>query len=178
LIAASFNKQLDPNIVSLSSAVGVIIAKMIIFYASYYGRNILSNTAKKRLFPLQRVLSRYGGLGAFVAALTPIPDDLVYIPLGLAKYSPWKFAIATFTGKFLLNEIIVWGSVFLGRPFVEGLVSKNIDPNYAILATVLSIIILGMIVYFSLKIDWSKFIGKWFPWAVQDDDIGEADKDN
>lgn len=178
LIAASFNKQLDPNIVSLSSAVGVIIAKMIIFYASYYGRNILSNTAKKRLFPLQRVLSRYGGLGAFVAALTPIPDDLVYIPLGLAKYSPWKFAIATFTGKFLLNEIIVWGSVFLGRPFVEGLVSKNIDPNYAILATVLSIIILGMIVYFSLKIDWGKFIGKWFPWAIQDDDIGKADKDN
>ena len=55
LIAASFNKQLNPNIVSLSSAVGVIIAKMIIFYASYYGRNILSNTAKKRLFPLQRV---------------------------------------------------------------------------------------------------------------------------
>ena len=103
---------------------------------------------------------------------------MVYIPLGLAKYSPWKFAIATFTGKFLLNEIIVWGSVFLGRPFVEGLVSKNIDPNYAILATVLSIIILGMIVYFSLKIDWGKFIGKWFPWAIQDDDIGEADKDN
>ncbi|MGI0001768.1 MAG: YqaA family protein, partial [Nitrososphaeraceae archaeon] len=123
LVAAALSEQLDPNLISLVSAVGVLLAKMIIFYASYYGRNILSDKTKQRMYPLQKVLRRYGGLGAFIVALTPIPDDVVYIPLGLARYSPWKFAIATFSGKFILNEIIVWSSVILGRPFFESFIS-------------------------------------------------------
>ena len=41
--------------------------------------------------PFQKLVKRYGGSAAFVAAATPIPDDLVYIPLGLAKYNPKRF---------------------------------------------------------------------------------------
>ena len=40
---------------------------------------------------------------AFFAAATPIPDDLVYVPLGLAKYNPKRFFIATLTGLFLVR---------------------------------------------------------------------------
>ena len=169
LVTAALNKQLDPHILALSSAIGAVIAKMIIFYVSYYGRNILSNTTKRRILPLQRLLSRYGGPGAFIAALTPIPDHLIYIPLGLSKYNPWKFAIATFLGKFLLNEIIVLGAVFLGRPFVESLGSDSTEPIYLIIGAVTSFIVLGIILYLYLKIDWAKIIGKWFPWTIQDD---------
>ena len=169
LVTAALNKQLDPHILALSSAIGAVTAKMIIFYLSYYGRNILSNKTKRRILPLQRVLSKYGGPGAFIAALTPIPDDLIYIPLGLSKYNPWKFAIATFLGKFLLNEIIVLGAVFLGRPFIESLGSDAIDPAYLVIGAVTSFIVLGIILYLYLKIDWAKIIGKWCPWAIQDD---------
>ncbi len=109
LITAAFNNNLDPVLISLSSAIGAVIAKLIIFYASYYGRNILSPKIKGKMVPLQRLLGRYGAMGAFVAAVSPIPDDIVYIPLGLTKYSPWKFGIATFLGKFVLNLSIVLG---------------------------------------------------------------------
>ena len=47
------------------------------------------------------------GLEAFMAALRPIPDNLVYIPLDLAEYGPLKFATVVFAGKFPLNEGIV-----------------------------------------------------------------------
>jgi len=118
--------------------------------------------------PLQNLVSRYGWFGAFIAALTPIPDDIVYIPLGLAKYNPWKFATATFTGKFLLNETIVWGSVFLGRPFIEDMLSSDTTNGTSlIIAAIVSAVLLGVVVYFSLKIDWAKIIGRWFPWALQ-----------
>ena len=34
--------------------------------------------------------------------------------------------------------------------------------------------VLGVIVYYSLRIDWEKVIGKWAPWALRDDgDNGE-----
>jgi membrane protein DedA with SNARE-associated domain len=169
LVTAAFNKQLDPHILALSSAIGAVIAKMIIFYVSYYGRNILSTKTKRRILPLQRLLRKYGWPGAFAAALTPIPDDLIYIPLGLAKYNPWKFATATFLGKFVLNEIIVLGAVFLGRPFIENLGSKSTDPGYLLAGAVASAIVLGIMIYLYVKIDWAKIIGKWFPWTLEDD---------
>ena len=166
LVAAALSEQLDPNLISLVSALGVLLAKMIIFYASYYGRSVLSHKTKQRMFPLQRVLRRYGGFGAFIVALTPLPDDIVYIPLGLARYSPWKFAIATFSGKFLLNEIIVWSSVILGRPFLESFISTDINPLYLTLGIIASLGVVVSIVYLSIRMDWAKVIGKWFPWAV------------
>jgi membrane protein DedA with SNARE-associated domain len=117
------------------------------------------------MVPLQRLLGRYGGIGAFIAAVSPIPDDIVFIPLGLAKYSPWKFAIA----KFVLNEIIVLGTIYFGKPFVTDLMSKSIDIDYPIVVTIASIAALGVIIYFALKVDWAKIIGHWFPWTLDKD---------
>ena len=178
LITAAFNPNFNPHLIALFSSAGIVAAKTIIFFISYYGRAALSDNTKKRMRPLQRVVSRYGWPGAFVAAATPIPDDIVYIPLGLAKYSPWKFATATFAGKMVMNESIVWSSIFLGRPFVEKFLSDTTDTTGLVIAAVVSIAVLGVIVYYSLKIDWARIIGRWFPWAVDDDEDGEKDKDN
>lgn len=170
LITASFNSNFNPHLIALVSASGIVAAKTIIFFASYYGRKILSDTTKQRMRPLQKLVSRYGWFGAFIAALTPIPDDIVYIPLGLAKYSPWKFATATFAGKILMNEAIVWSSIFLGRPFVERILGETTDPTWLIVGAVASIAVVGVIVYYSLRIDWARIIGRWFPWTLQDGD--------
>jgi membrane protein DedA with SNARE-associated domain len=176
LITASFNTNFNPNIISIISALGIVGAKTIIFFISYYGRKILSDKTKKRMRPLQNLVRRYGWFGAFIAALTPIPDDIVYIPLGLAKYNPWKFATATFAGKVLLNESIVWGSIFLGRPFVEDILSSGTaDMTSLIIVAIVSTIVLAVVVYFSLRIDWARVIGRWFPWALKNDNEEEED---
>ena len=169
LITAAFNDNLNPTLIALSSAIGAVIAKLIIFYASYYGRNMLSSKIKGKMIPLQRLLGRYGGIGAFIAAVSPIPDDIVYIPLGLAKYSPWKFAIATFLGKFVLNEMFVIGAIYFGKPFVNNMMSNSTNIDYLIVVTIASVAALGVIIYFALKIDWAKIIGHWFPWTLDKD---------
>lgn len=179
LITASFNVNFNPHIIALVSALGIVGAKMIIFFISYYGRKILSDKTKKRMRPLQNLVSRYGWFGAFIAALTPIPDDIVYIPLGLAKYNPWKFATATFAGRFLLNESIVWGSIFLGRPFIEDILSSDtIDTTSIIIAAIVSSIVLAVIVFLSLRIDWARVIGRWFPWTLKNGNDEEEDHKN
>jgi hypothetical protein len=53
LIGAAFNAHLDPNLISLSGAVGTTLAKMIIFCASYYESNILELSRKKAFFLLR-----------------------------------------------------------------------------------------------------------------------------
>lgn len=180
LVTSALNKSLDPNLIILLSTFGAVLAKTIIFIASYYGRNMLSKKTKTRMLPLQKLLSKYGGIGAFLAALTPIPDDLVYIPLGIAKYSPTRFALFTFLGKFFLGAIIVWGTVYLGRPIMESfLVVTDYNNEYsAILITVLTILLLALVLFFTFKFDWAKIIGRWFPWAIDNSDSSGEDENN
>ncbi|HXG07730.1 MAG TPA: VTT domain-containing protein [Nitrososphaera sp.] len=177
LITASFNNNFNPHFIALVSAVGIVAAKTIIFFISYYGRKILSHQTKNRMRPLQNLVSRYGWPGAFIAAATPIPDDIVYIPLGLAKYNPWKFATATFGGKIVMNEAIVWGSIFLGKPFVDRVLQDSTDPTMLIIFALASIATLGVVIYYSVRIDWATIIGRWFPWAVKDK-ISDGEKEN
>jgi membrane protein YqaA with SNARE-associated domain len=172
LAAAAFDKHLDPHIIALSSAIGSVGGKMIVFYAAYYGRKILNPNTKKRMFPLHRLLSKYGWLGAFIAAATPVPDDVVYVTLGLAKYSPFRFATAVFAGKLVLKEITVWSALIIGRPFVELFISNYSNPVYLVILIVSTVVILALILYFSVKLDWAKLIGKWFPWTLTEDGSG------
>ena len=92
------------------------------------------------------------GVGHLLAALTPIPDDLVYIPLGLVKYSPWKFATATFAGKFIFNEVLVLGAVYFGKPFVDKLISDTSTLFTLIVACGSKHYSLGILIYLSYKI--------------------------
>jgi membrane protein DedA with SNARE-associated domain len=126
------------------------------------------------MFPLHRLLSKYGWLGAFVAAATPVPDDVVYVTLGLAKYSPLRFATAVFAGKMVLKEITVWSALIIGRPFVEYFISNYSNPAYFVVLIASTAVILALILYFSLKLDWAKFIGKWFPWTLTDEASGSS----
>jgi membrane protein DedA with SNARE-associated domain len=171
LITSALNKELDPNIIALSATIGAVLAKSSIFIASYYGRNLLSNKTKSKILPLQNFLAKYGGLAAFIAALLPVPDDLVYIPLGIAKYSVRKFVLFTFIGKLLYGLIIVWGAVFLGRPIMEKFLSFS-DANNQFSIAVISALTIGLLIlilFFTFKMDWTKIIGKWFPWALDND---------
>ena len=170
LMTAALNKNFDPTLIALCGTIGAVSGKMIIFYGSYYGRKmILSDNTKKRMLPLQRLLSRYGWIGVFVAATTPIPDDIVYIPLGLAKYSPLKFASALFAGKFVLGEVVVVASIYFGRPFIEYLLAEASDPESLVTVAAITMAITVVMIYFFIKIDWKKIVGRWFPWTLEKD---------
>jgi membrane protein DedA with SNARE-associated domain len=111
LILALISSGLDPNLIALSSAIGVTLGRSAIFFASYRGRALIDNSTLNRMAPLQRLLAKYGSLVSFVAAVTPIPpDDIVIIFLGIAKFSLLKFILTTFSGKVLINLAVVWAA--------------------------------------------------------------------
>ncbi|MEK6956957.1 MAG: VTT domain-containing protein, partial [Thermoproteota archaeon] len=86
LATMAVGDKFDIHALALISAITSTVAKQIIFYASFSGRRIINEATRKRMKPFERLVKRYGAAAAFVAAATPIPDDIVYIPLGLAKY--------------------------------------------------------------------------------------------
>jgi membrane protein DedA with SNARE-associated domain len=166
LAAMSLDPVFDPNLLALSSATGAAAGKMVVFYGSYYGRRILKDETRRRMRPLEKLVSRYGWLAAFIAAATPIPDDLVYIPLGLSKYNPALFFGATFGGKIVLSEIVAWSTSAGLSSYIQPLLENVNDINVIYISAIIFTAILAVVIYYTLKIDWTKSIGKWFPWTM------------
>ena len=163
-------EQFDIHVLVLIAALTSTAAKQIIFYVSYGGRKIISEKTKKRMKPFQKLVKRYGGSAAFVAAATPIPDDLVYIPLGLAKYNPKRFFVATLLGKVVLYYVIVLISHYMGLSLLEPMLQDIEDP----LPVYIGIIILGLamtiIVILLLRLNWERILSRVAPWTLEDDD--------
>lgn len=154
----------------LISAITATVAKQIIFLISYGGRKMMTDKTRTRMKPFERLVKRYGAAAAFVAAATPIPDDLIYVPLGLARYNPVRFFISTFLGKIVLGYVVVLLSHFFGMTYVEPFLENIKDPTvvyvgFAIFAATMTAAILLM-----LRLNWEKILGRFAPWAVQKDD--------
>ena len=170
LATMSVGGQFDIHILALISALTATIAKQIIFYASYGGRRMISEKTKKRMKPFQKLVKRYGGAAAFVAAATPIPDDMVYIPLGLAKYNPKRFFIATLSGKIVLCYIIVLISHYTGLSILEPILEDIDDPFAVYVGMIVFGVVMTVIVILLLRLYWERILGKVAPWTLNDDD--------
>jgi len=163
-------EQFDIHVLVLIAALTSTAAKQIIFYVSYGGRKIISEKTKKRMKPFQKLVKRYGGSAAFVAAATPIPDDLVYIPLGLAKYNPKRFFVATLLGKFVLYYVIVLISHYMGLSLLEPVLQGIDDPLPVYIGIIALGIAMTVVVILLLRLNWEKILGRIAPWTLDDDD--------
>jgi len=163
-------EQFDIHVLVLIAAITSTAAKQIIFYASYGGRKIISEKTKKRMIPFQKLVKRYGASAAFVAAATPIPDDLVYIPLGLAKYNPKRFFVATLLGKFVLYYVIVLISHYMGLSLLEPVLQGIDDPLPVYIGIIALGIAMTVVVILLLRLNWEKILGRIAPWTLDDDD--------
>ena len=163
-------EQFDIHILVIIAALTSTAAKQIIFYVSYGGRKIISEKTKKRMKPFQKLVKRYGGSAAFFAAATPIPDDLVYIPLGLAKYNPKRFFIATLLGKVVLYYVIVLISHYMGLSLLEPILQDIQDPLPVYVGIIALGVAMTVIVILLLRLDWERILGRFAPWTLDDND--------
>ena len=178
LVTMSVGDQFDLHILAIIAAVTATVAKQIIFVISYGGRKIMSEKTKQRMLPFQRLVKKYGAAAAFVAAATPIPDDIIYVPLGLAKYNPLRFFIATLTGKLVLCYAIVILAHYLSGPVIDpifemfGITEPEDldDPTPIIIGIVVFGAAMTAVVVLMLRMDWSRILGRFLPWTLEDDD--------
>jgi uncharacterized membrane protein YdjX (TVP38/TMEM64 family) len=174
LVIALLSGRFDPNLLALASAIGVTLGRTTIFLASYHGRSFIKKKTLTRMTPLQLLLTRYGSLGSFVAALTPFPpDDIFIILLGISKFDPWKFVVTTFFGKLIVNLVVVWILLLWGRPLALQILNRTSDPVYLAIFTIVSVSLVGCLLYLVTKLDWGSIISKRFPWTVSGHSIDD-----
>ena len=176
LATMSIGNEYDLHVLALVSAVSATAAKQIIFYVSFKGRKIISKKTLKRMRPFQRLVTKYGAAAAFVAAATPMPDDIIFVPLGLAKYNPKRFFISTLVGKIVLSYSIVFLYHYLGLSVVEPLVKDLDDATPIYIGVVVFGIMMTLVIVLLLRLDWARILGKFLPWTLDENNDEELDK--
>ena len=168
LATMSVGDQYDLHVLALLSAITATVAKQIIFFVSFSGRRIMNEKTRKRMRPFERLVKKYGAAAAFVAAATPIPDDIIFVPLGLAKYNPKRFFIATLTGKIVLSYIIVFISHYIGLSFIEPFLENIDDTTPVYIGIIIFGAIMTAVIVLLLKLDWVRIMGKFAPWTLDE----------
>lgn len=157
LSAPSFG--LNPVILALTSTLGATLGKIVIYYIGVGGRKLLGEERRKSLEFGKLVVGKYGALAVFLFAITPLPDDVLYIPLGIIGYNVLNFFAYCFIGKFLLTLVVTLGGQYSISRASHFFMRERVD----IIGVVITLILIIASVYATIKIDWEKIFLKYAP---------------
>jgi uncharacterized membrane protein YdjX (TVP38/TMEM64 family) len=152
LLAVAGLRIFDPTLLALAFGSGAAIGQLTSYMVGYAGGMAVGKKHKRRLGAMLKIFERYGMIAVFIFALTPLPDSLLFIPMGLVHYSFWKIFFAALAGKITMSLIITHFGGIMGRVFTENWI-------FALVTTVLLIFV--VIVMF--KINWEKVVKKYLP---------------
>jgi len=144
-------KFLDPILVAVSAGIGSAMGEFFGYFLGYYGRALVSDERKRKMDYILKVFRRYGAIAIFIFALTPLPDDLLFIPLGIMHYNFLRAFMPCLLGKILMCLILAYGGC-LSIGFIESILGEGGGLWTTIATTALLIIIIVVM----FKVDWEK----------------------
>jgi membrane protein DedA with SNARE-associated domain len=107
-----------------------------------------------------KLFNKFGPVAIFLFALTPLPDDLLFIPLGVMRYSLIRAFIPALIGKFFSSLIIAYA----GRWSIE-IISKIFglegEGSFFLIGTAIGIILMIIVIILMFKVDWEKRFSKY-----------------
>ncbi|MFX1455980.1 MAG: VTT domain-containing protein [Promethearchaeota archaeon] len=108
-----------------------------------FGKMILDNKKRTPLY-------------IFLFALTPLPDDILFLPLGMLKYPFWKSIIPAWFGKNFTTLFYCCWPIFVTLGFTsQGIQSNSIS---SIITEAILLLVTITVMFFIMAFDWVKFL--------------------
>ena len=145
---------LDPLLLGVAGGFGATIGKTVIYMIGAAGRKFLSSERRDKLDYAKSLLGKYGALAIFFFALSPLPDDILYVPMGIMRYNLISFFISCLLGKIILTIIIALGGD-LSRTAIQYFAEE-----YGFVGIFLTVLFIVVSVYITLRLDWEKLFIK------------------
>jgi membrane protein YqaA with SNARE-associated domain len=105
----------EPLWIAAAAGLGSAIGEFSGYLIGVGGRKAIGQKYRKKMDFLVKLFKKFGPVAIFLFALTPLPDDLLFIPLGVMRYSLVRAFIPALIGKFFSNLIIAYS----GRSYLE-----------------------------------------------------------
>jgi len=107
-----------------------------------FGKLILANEKRTPIF-------------IFLFALTPLPDDLIFIPLGMIKYPVWKCILPGWMGKIFITSIYCLTPVFISLGLNISLASDDFS---SVITEAIMLLITITVMFFIMSFDWNQLM--------------------
>lgn len=148
---------LSPFWLGLLMGLGAGCGQMAGYIIGTFGTGWFQKKKPETYDALERILAyrpRVILLLLVVFGSTPLPDDMLMIPLGMLRYPWWKAWLPSTIGKIFAGWIVTYSSY---------IVSHSLDLGSAagatgIVSQLTTVAALGAIAYVMLKLDWQKIM--------------------
>jgi len=159
ILTLAINPQWDPLLLTVAGGLGSGIGEFSGYLLGYYGRSVISEERQRKMNYMVKLFNRFGYVAIFLFALTPLPDDLLFIPLGIMRYNLLKALIPSMIGKLLMCSILAYGGQVYGD--LLSMLFGESGPLGTIITSVLTAVLLIILLVAMFKIDWEKVFEKY-----------------
>jgi len=154
-LLASRIPNINPLEIAVFSGLGSALGEVVGWVLGRLVTGAVSTSTRRRADALLRIIRMKGEwfvpIVVFLFAFTPLPDDILFIGLGLVNYPLLKALIPCVAGKITMLYVISFFGVQLGSA------SEGLDDLTISLITLAVLIAIILIVF---KVDWESILEK------------------
>lgn len=151
LVVSAYQPTLNPLLLGFVAGAGATVGELAAYLLGYGGRVMVEGKYGQRLETAKKLFQRHGEIIVFLYSLFPLPTGPVLVPLGLLKFRITKALMAVFLGKTIQCTLVAYA----GKHSV-GFVIRIFESQVGVLGGFLSIIVLVLVIYALISVDWSK----------------------
>jgi len=159
----------DPLWIAVAAGIGSTIGEFSGYLIGFGGRKVIGEKYKKKMDFLTKLFKKFGPVVIFVFALTPLPDDLLFIPLGIMRYGLLQAFIPALLGKFVSNLIIAYSGRF-SVDIIKYIFGVEGEGMSALIGIVLALVLMVIVFIIMFKVDWEKRFAKYVDTPEKDSD--------
>jgi membrane protein YqaA with SNARE-associated domain len=150
----------EPVWIAVAAGIGSAVGEFSGYLLGFGGRRVIGEKYKKKMEFLMKLFDRFGPIVIFLFALTPLPDDLLFIPLGVIRYSLVRALIPALVGKICMNFIVAY-SGRLSVEIIRDIFGVESDWISGLIGMVLALVLLIIVFVVMFKVDWEKHFEKY-----------------
>lgn len=150
----------DPFLIAVAAGLGSAVGEFSGYLLGYYGRRAISAERQRKMEFMVRVFDRFGPIAIFLFALTPLPDDLLFIPLGIMHYSFVRAFVPAVIGKVCMNFIVAYSGLYAIQ-IIKDIFGEGSDWVAVMLGGLLGIILLIVVMIIMFRVDWERVFKRY-----------------
>lgn len=161
----------DPWMIGIVAGFGAMLGEMTGYIVGYVGGKLIDENQTNSFKRFVDFHPRATPFVVWFLAATPIPDDVLIVPLGAARYSWWKIALSQFIGKTMFLTVIAW-SGRIGLEFVGSILGgTNPLGIMSRVVEVVAVLLVVLAIYVLVRVDWNSFVKESDSESVQSSSV-------
>ena len=145
----------DPWLVGILAGLGATLGEMVSYLLGRVGGKMIDEEQRSGFREFVQKHPRSTPLVLWFLAATPIPDDVLIVPLGAAKYSWWKVFVPQFIGKTMFLTVITWAGR-LGMEWIGALFGADFTSPLTKSIEVIALLLVIIAIYIIVKRNWTR----------------------